>query len=174
MVHYGWHSIFFIAGVVGMGYAGVWAWAYREPTESKRINAAELKVLHDGGATYREAVRSEPFEWSALRALLLKRDLWGVYLTKFFFSAAHAFYFTWFPHYLVTAKHMTLITAGLWAMIPYLVSMLGMLAADISPTGCPATSPVTRSRASFRWSSACCSAAGSWPPTTPTTRWWWW
>ena len=127
VVGFGWKSIFFISGLVGIVYAGVWFRLYREPTEHPRVNQAELDVLHAGGATYREAVKSQPFEWSALGKLMTKRDLWGVYLTKFFFSSSHSFYFTWFPHYLVTAKHMSLVTAGLWSMLPFFVSMMGML-----------------------------------------------
>ena len=53
VVTLGWKSIFFTSGVIGIVYAAVWARSYREPTESKRINQAELDILQAGGATYR-------------------------------------------------------------------------------------------------------------------------
>jgi ACS family D-galactonate transporter-like MFS transporter len=131
VVHWGWPSIFIAAGLLGLVYSAVFLSLYREPTESRSINQAEIDLLREGGATYAEAVRSQPFEWAALGKLLIKRELWGVYLTKFLFSSSHAFYFTWFPHYLVVEKHMSLTRAGLSAMVPFAVSMLGMLLSGV-------------------------------------------
>lgn len=126
VIVYGWHSIFFAVGLSGIIYALIWNKVYREPSESTAINDAEMAILREGGADIEGATKSRPFVWKDLGTLIMTRKLWGVFGTKFFFSATHSFYFTWFPHYLVVAKHMTLTKAGLMASIPYICAMLGI------------------------------------------------
>jgi len=125
---HGWHTIFFIGGALGLLFAVFWFKLYSEPGENKWINEAELAYLRDGGAVTELAqTKPEKFKWTTVRQLLGNRQLWGIYVAKFSLSSTLFFFFTWFPNYLVHEKHMDLIRAGLWAMLPFTAAMLGII-----------------------------------------------
>ncbi len=122
---YGWQSIFWIAGSIGVIYSLLWFLLYRDPDVSKLINQAELDYLREGGAvTNPESVK---FQWGTLGKIIAKRELWGLYLAKFSLNSTLWFFFTWFPSYLVREKHMTLMQAGWYSMLPFACAMLGIL-----------------------------------------------
>jgi len=50
----------------------------------------------------------------------------GVLVGQFANASTLFFFLTWFPSYLVSAKHFTLLSAGLLASIPYLTAMVGV------------------------------------------------
>jgi ACS family D-galactonate transporter-like MFS transporter len=128
VARHGWHMIFFIGGALGLLFAVVWFKLYSEPGENKWINEAELAYLRDGGAvTDLAQTKPEKFRWTTVRQLLRNRQLWGIYIAKFSLSSTLFFFFTWFPNYLVHEKHMDLIRAGLWAMLPFTAAMLGII-----------------------------------------------
>jgi ACS family D-galactonate transporter-like MFS transporter len=126
---YGWQSIFWMAGGFGIFYSIFWLLVYREPSESKHINQAELDYLRAGGAvTNPEPVK---FQWATLGSIIVKRELWGLYLAKFAMSSTLWFFFTWFPSYLVREKHMTLMQAGWYSMLPFACAMGGILVCGV-------------------------------------------
>jgi ACS family D-galactonate transporter-like MFS transporter len=129
---HGWHMIFFLSGGAGLLFALGWFKLFSEPTENRWINDAELQYLRDGGAVVGLADREpERFKWATVGRLLADRNLWGIYLGKFSLSSTLFFFFTWFPNYLVHEKHMDLIRAGLWSMLPFTAAMFGIILGGI-------------------------------------------
>jgi ACS family D-galactonate transporter-like MFS transporter len=129
---YGWPSIFWFSGGLGILYAVYWYVTFREPGESKRISQAELAYLRAGGAvTDFAADKPKKFQWATLIKILAMPSLWGLYAAKFSYSATLWFFFTWFPSYLVREKHLTLMQAGWWTMLPFFCAMLGILLAGL-------------------------------------------
>jgi len=122
----GWKTIFLVCGALGLLFALAWIKYYREPEHCARINEAERRLIVDTDSV--SAVgQSTPFEWSTVGALLKKREMLGVYLAKFSLTSTLFFFFTWFPNYLVAEKGMDLIKAGMWASVPFIAAMLGMI-----------------------------------------------
>ena len=47
---YGWEMSFFIIGILGYLWMGVWIFVYRRPRENRRVNAAELAYIEQDNA----------------------------------------------------------------------------------------------------------------------------
>ncbi|HIG8795721.1 TPA: MFS transporter [Raoultella terrigena] len=128
---YGWRGLFLITGVVGMVWAVVWYYLYREPLEHKGVSKAELDHIRQGGAILesRQEAAKRKFAWSDLALMFRSRKLIGIYFGQFTISATFWFFLTWFPTYLVQYRHMDFIKSGYIASVPYLAAFFGVLLA---------------------------------------------
>lgn len=124
---YGWREVFAVSGGLGLGWAVVWFLCYREPAESHIVNAAELAYISEGGAVVGASPRGAPFRWDLFWRLLTYRQIWGVCLGKLCATTTLYFFLTWFPTYLVTERHMTMLKAGAASTLPYLAAGLGVM-----------------------------------------------
>lgn len=125
---FGWRSLFFLAGGFGIAL-GLTFWAmYREPSQSTAVNDAELAhIAAGGGGEYKGTpVR---FSWGALAALLKHRQIIGASLGQFGGNSTQVFFVTWFPTYLVNARGMDFLNAGLMTTLPYIGASIGVLVA---------------------------------------------
>ncbi|MGH9469445.1 MAG: MFS transporter [Terriglobia bacterium] len=69
-----------------------------------------------------EASGSALARWSAgVKKLVTNRDLAGICIGFFCFDYYWYLFVTWIPDYLVTARHLTVLKAGLYAAAPFLV-----------------------------------------------------
>ncbi len=125
---FGWRSLFFLAGGFGVVLGVVfWVW-YREPSQSTVVNAAEIAHIEaGGGGEYRGAPLA--FNWSHIGWLLKHRQVLGASLGQFGGNSTQVFFVTWFPTYLVTARGMDFLNAGMMTMLPYIGASLGVLTA---------------------------------------------
>ena len=125
---FGWRSLFFLAGGFGIALGLAFWWRYREPSESRDVNAAEMAYIEaGGGGEYRGAPVT--FSLANLAWLLRHRQILGASLGQFGGNSTQVFFVTWFPTYLVTARGMDFLNAGMMAMLPYIGASLGVLTA---------------------------------------------
>jgi MFS transporter, ACS family, D-galactonate transporter len=124
---FGWSSIFFVTGGVGLIWAIVWFKFYRDPKDSKYINREEMDYIRQGGGFAESAGERQKFSWSQARELFKHRQLWGIYIGQFAQSSTLYFFLTWFPTYLVQAKHMSIMKVGFYAAVPYIAALFGVL-----------------------------------------------
>ena len=124
---FGWRMLFIGAGVAGLLFAIVWWMAYRDPSQSQRINQAEIDYLAAGGAI---SAPAEPiaFSWANIRFLLRQRQVLGASIGQFTSNSTLVFFLTWFPTYLATERHMGWIKVGFFAVMPYIAAACGVLA----------------------------------------------
>jgi MFS transporter, ACS family, D-galactonate transporter len=128
----GWHYVFILTGVVGLAWAVIWYWRYRDPADSGIVNALEVQHIQAGGgladldrrSASASAVR---FEWADLRKVLSHRKLWGIYIGQSAVNSTLWFFLTWFPSYLVDYRKMDFIKAGFLASLPFLAAFCGIL-----------------------------------------------
>ena len=128
---YGWHSVFYLTGGLGLAFAFVWiGWIRNSPQSDKRVSSAELEHIERGGG----AVATAPAEgrshakFSDIPRLLAKKRMLGALIGQFANTSTLFFFLTWFPDYLVEQKHFTLLKAGIMAIIPYLCALIGTMA----------------------------------------------
>lgn len=125
---FGWRSLFFLAGGFGLALGAVFWWIYREPSESRTVNEAELAyIAAGGGGEYRGTPVA--FSWRSVRWLLSHRQVLGASLGQFGGNSTQVFFVTWFPTYLVNARGMTFLNAGMMATLPYIGASIGVLVA---------------------------------------------
>jgi len=135
LTNWGWPFMFAICGGIGLLYAILWFIAYRDPRQSRRVNEAEIAYIREGGGLAETVAASRKFAWSDVFELLSHRQLWGIYIGQFAVGVTLWFFLTWFPSYLITARHLSIIHAGFYASIPYIAAMLGVLFGGVFSDG---------------------------------------
>jgi ACS family D-galactonate transporter-like MFS transporter len=123
---FGWRGLFFIVGGAGIVFSFVWWFLYHNPGESRIANRAELEYIEAGGGGEYKGQRLE-FKWSHIAALLKHRQVIGASIGQFGGNSTLVFFLTWFPTYLVTARGMTFIKAGMMVSLPYIAAAVGVV-----------------------------------------------
>ena len=122
---HGWRAPFFLFGTLGLAWAALWYWYYRDtPAEHPAVNEAERELIHGsiGGA---RAARSHSVPWAAI---LSSGTLWIVSLMYFCYGYCLNVYLIWFPTYLSEHRHFDLKQMGLYSSLPLLAGVLGNIA----------------------------------------------
>lgn len=127
----GWPHVFLVMGVLGVPLALVWFAFMDEPTRHRRLSAAELDYMREGGALVtldsapatREA--KPRFTWAQVRQLLTHRMMWGLYIGQYCITALSYFFITWFPIYLMKGRGMSIMTVGMVAALPAICGFSG-------------------------------------------------
>ncbi len=155
----GWQAMFVICGAIGVIFAVFWFLAYRDPKHSRSTNQAELDYIREGGGLAETVPEGRRFSWADVVELLSHRQLWGIYIGQFAVGVTLWFFLTWFPSYLVTARHLSIIHAGFYASIPYIAAMLGVLFGGAFSDGSFVRGcPICRGHWSARWPQGNCRA----------------
>ncbi|MFM0643075.1 MFS transporter [Paraburkholderia bryophila] len=135
---FGWRSLFFVVGGVGLVFGLVWWAFYREPRDHPSANQAELDYIEAGGglthrkkdvsaATLAGASAKSGFEWRTIGRLLKHRQLSGICLGQFAGNSTLVFFLTWFPTYLATERHMAWLKIGFFAIMPFIAASIGVM-----------------------------------------------
>lgn len=125
---FGWRGLFFLAGGFGVALGVLFWWRYREPSESEAVSASELAYIRAGGGGEYTGARVA-FSWRRVGWLLGHRQILGASIGQFGGNSTQVFFLTWFPTYLVSARGMDFLNAGMMAMLPYLGAAAGVLVA---------------------------------------------
>jgi ACS family D-galactonate transporter-like MFS transporter len=128
---FGWSTVFFVTGAIGIIFALIWFKQYSNPNESKRINQAELDYIQQGGGLSENEGPSNKSDWSQLTKLFKHRQFNGILLGQFAISSTLYFFLTWFPTYLVKEKHLTMLKVGFVASLPFIAAFIGVIVGGI-------------------------------------------
>jgi MFS transporter, ACS family, D-galactonate transporter len=121
-VRFGWHSVFYLTGGLGLVWAFAWlVWIRNRPQDDTRVSGAELEHIEKGGGavTTLTAEGRSHAKFSDVGKLLAKKRMLGALIGQFANTSTLFFFLTWFPDYL--------LTAGFLAVIPYLCALVGTL-----------------------------------------------
>jgi len=152
LVHdFGWRSVFFVMGVVGLIAAVIFVRYVHSPVDHPHINKAELDYIERGGGVVnmeaKIAESSAAFTWNNVKQVLTSRMLIGVYLGQYCINALTYFFVTWFPIYLVRERGMTILDAGFAAAAPAMCGFVGgVLGGVISDRILKKTGSLTKAR----------------------------
>jgi ACS family D-galactonate transporter-like MFS transporter len=122
---YGWRSLFFAVGALGIAFAVIFHRIYREPADSG-ANAAELALIEAGGG-FAGKTQSLDFSWGRVWQLITTRQIAGASIGQFCSNSTLVFFLTWFPSYLADERGMTFIKSGWLVSLPYIGASLGVL-----------------------------------------------
>jgi ACS family glucarate transporter-like MFS transporter len=126
---YGWQSCFWFMGAFGFLLAFAWYRLIFNPPEHPLISPSELDFIERGGGLVHvdrsTTVRRNPLTWSTFKQLVSQRMLLGIYIGQFCINTLTTFFLTWFPSYLVRARHMSILQAGFAAALPALCGSVG-------------------------------------------------
>lgn len=132
LVHsYGWQSVFYVMGALGILVSFVWLKVIYGPRQHPKVSQAELQYIQEGGALV-DLERDKPVagagqvnSFACIKELLGNRMLLGVYIGQYCITTLTYFFLTWFPVYLVQERGMTILKAGFVASLPAVAGFLG-------------------------------------------------
>jgi len=124
----GWQSCFWFMGIFGALLLIAWNRLVFNVSEHPMISLAEIDTIERGGGLVnldRASSTGQPLTWTAVFQLLEHRLLWGIYIGQFCINTLTYFFITWFPVYLVQARHLSIVKSGFAAAIPALCGSIG-------------------------------------------------
>ncbi len=124
---FGWQSVFYAMGLVGILFAFLWLRVIRDPKHHPRVSPAELEYIERGGGLANMGDKQAAIQWSHVRALISNRMMIGVYIGQFCLNTITWFFLTWFPTYLVRERGLSILTVGIVASIPAIAGFVGGL-----------------------------------------------
>jgi ACS family D-galactonate transporter-like MFS transporter len=128
LVTWGWPTIFYITGAIGIAAGLIWWTYYRDPHDSTVANQAEIDYIKTGGGLAGSGGAAKvPFSWHKVKQLLSYRQVWGMFMGQFSVMTTLFFFLTWFPSYLITGKGLSILKGGFYAAIPFLMGIVGAL-----------------------------------------------
>lgn len=119
---YGWRMPFLVFGCLGIGWALVWFFWYRDtPEEHGQVNAAERELIQNslGGP---RLPRSGGVPW---KLILSSRSTWTLGLMYFCYGWCLAIYLDWLPTYLKEFRGYDIKLMGLYASLPLFAGVVG-------------------------------------------------
>jgi sugar phosphate permease len=128
LIHYGWHAAFYLFGLVGVLWSGVWYWWFRDsPGEKAGVSPAEIAEVGQG----REIHGHPGLPWGVT---LRSGILWRVMAIAACYVYVLAFFQSWFQTFLVKGRGFGEVDLML-STLPYLVgaggNLLGGFASDL-------------------------------------------
>jgi len=120
---YGWHMPFFLFAAIGILWAGVWLWYYRDvPREHGAVNAGELHRIEAALGTVPKT--RQPIPW---KLILSSRQMWTLAAMYFCYGYAINMFLAWYPKYLDGARGYSLAEMGFFASLPLAAGVVGDL-----------------------------------------------
>src|SRR5262249_51838016 len=123
----GWQAVFYICGAVGVVWAVLWYFAYRDlPEQHGWVNHAEL--AHIRGLDAQGNVRPPKTETKASvpwSTLLRSPNMWAIMAAYFTYVYCLWIFLSWLPSYLVEYRQFTLLKVGLLASLPLWAGVFG-------------------------------------------------
>jgi MFS family permease len=124
ILHFGWRAPFFTFGVLGLGWAALWFFWYRDtPAEHSWVNQAERDLIEKSLGTRPGKTTYVPW-----RVILTSPTVWTLAAMYACYGWGISIYLTWFPTYLRDGRGLDLKTMGWYASIPLTSAVLGNLA----------------------------------------------
>ena len=119
----GWRQVFLIFAALGVLWAIVWVWWYRNtPAEHGAVSPKELAEIHeDYSLENKEANR---VNWWAL---LRNGNVWALSVMYIGYTYGMYFYVTWLPTYLLEARGVRMAAVGLWAGLPLFLGAISVV-----------------------------------------------
>lgn len=125
---FGWRAMFFIISSIGVLWAGVWYWLFRDrPEESSRVNEAEKLYISAYDKKEKDA-KAAPMDW---RFVIFHPALIANNVAYFAFGYMLFFATLWLPGYFLRVHGLDLKSVGWYLTIPWLVGAVFLKAGGV-------------------------------------------
>ena len=117
---FGWRASFVVTGLLGFVWTAAWLLIYRKPERHPDVTPEALREIEQSRAAPADGEPRLP--WSSL---FRYRTVWGMMIGFFCLNFVIYFFITWFPTYLMSARHFSLKQFGVLGLIPGLIAIPG-------------------------------------------------
>jgi MFS transporter, ACS family, glucarate transporter len=123
IARWGWRAAFLCCGALGMVWASLWFWYYRDtPDEHHSVNAEERELIRSSLELARGAKTTQSVPWKRIVSSPQMQVLCAMY---FCYAYNLSVYLVWFPKYLNDQRGFNLKQMGLYASLPLLAGTVG-------------------------------------------------
>ncbi len=123
IVRYGWRAAFLCCGALGLIWAAVWFWYYRDtPDEHASVNAGERELIRSSLELARGARSLQNVPW---KRIVSSPQMWILSAMYFCYAYNLSVYLVWFPKYLNDHRGFNLKQMGFYASLPLLAGTVG-------------------------------------------------
>ncbi len=120
--HYGWRMSFYVLSVIGIAWAVVWHYWFRDfPNLKTDISKDELAYIE---SNRQFKVHSHHIPW---KQILRSRNMWALMLMFHFFMYGAYFFTAWLPIYLKEGRGFSTTQMQLFATLPFVFGAIGCL-----------------------------------------------
>jgi MFS transporter, ACS family, glucarate transporter len=123
IARWGWRAAFLCCGALGLIWAAVWFWYYRNtPDEHRSVNAGERELIRSSLELSRGTQHAQTVPW---KRIVLSPQMWILCAMYFCYAYNLAVYLVWFPKYLNDHRGFNLRQMGFYASMPLLAGTVG-------------------------------------------------
>jgi MFS family permease len=123
IARWGWRAAFLCCGALGLIWAAVWFWYYRDtPDEHRSVNSGERELIRSSLELSRGTQHAQIVPW---KRILLSPQMWILCAMYFCYAYNLAVYLVWFPKYLNDHRGFNLRQMGFYASMPLLAGTVG-------------------------------------------------
>jgi MFS transporter, ACS family, glucarate transporter len=123
IARWGWRAAFLCCGALGLIWAAVWFWYYRDtPDEHRSVNTGERELIRSSLELARGTQHAQIVPW---KRILLSPQMWILCAMYFCYAYNLAVYLVWFPKYLNDHRGFNLRQMGFYASMPLLAGTVG-------------------------------------------------
>ena len=116
---HGWQGAFVATGLIGLVWAAVWFWLYRDPEDHAALTNSERALIRDGQRVDAAGAAS------TMGQIAATRRFWAIAVPRFLAEPAWQTFSFWIPLYLARERGMDLAHIALFAWLPFLAADLG-------------------------------------------------
>jgi MFS transporter, ACS family, D-galactonate transporter len=123
MSQWGWRGGFVFTAILSFAFCIAWWIWYRNPEEHPQLTEEEFQYIKEGGAQ----VAGEPSLgiMKSIGFALRQRKVWGLTLGFAAYGYAFTLLISWIPGYLQTEMHMSVLSSGIYSIIPWICGAAG-------------------------------------------------
>lgn len=117
----GWRGSFIVTGMIGLIWAAIWFWFYRNPRNHWLTSSEEVQYI-ESGQSQTEIKSLTKIPWFRLA---VTRNVLVASAAYFGLTFIEYFFITWFPTYLIDERGFNLLQLGFFGAIPGIAALLG-------------------------------------------------
>ena len=118
MMTVGWRAAFYLLGTLGIVWAAVWYWYYRD----KETVKSEEPAASDSASKQKTAAGSSLFAFTS------SLNFWLICAMYFFYAFGSWFFFSWFPTFMELGRGFEKSELTYAVAVPFVMSMTGNIA----------------------------------------------
>jgi MFS transporter, ACS family, glucarate transporter len=123
MKMYDWRTVFYIFGAIGVVWAVVWMYFFRdEPRDMPNISPEEVQLIETN-----RSIKSASHGALPWKTVLKDRNLWALCGMYYFLLYGAYFYMSWLPKYLEKGRGIPKSELQYMTSLPFLMGMAGCL-----------------------------------------------
>ena len=130
VVKVGWRLSFMVTGGLGFIWVFLWLKFFRIPSHCSWLSGEERDYI--AAHTDSRVEATNPPKGTMFR-LAARKTMWGLFFTQGCCAYTMLLFLFWLPSYLVQSRHMSIVKAGWFTSVPYILAVpLGLLVGKLS------------------------------------------